>query len=167
MARAKAGTVLRTVDGITEKLCSSCKAKPVADFAPGGTSHGESQAGRHCQCRPCNRESQRKSRIRRATEVLTLTLLFVLTTPLGFAEKPSRIDVKRVQALAEQGIPEAEALLGQMYFDGRAVHRDYREAYIWFQKAADMGNPTTPSVHSNSFCRRSGMKSRSECPSNK
>jgi hypothetical protein len=46
---------LRVNNGVNEKLCSSCGLwKPLGDFSPGGGSHGASEGGKHCECRPCN-----------------------------------------------------------------------------------------------------------------
>jgi len=40
---------------------------------------------------------------------------------------------------AEQGNAEAQAALGYMYFHGRGVPQDYREALGWYRRAADQG----------------------------
>jgi hypothetical protein len=49
-------TKLRTVDGIDQKLCSCCGVwKPLTDFSP-----GESEDGRHCECRKCNNARHRR-----------------------------------------------------------------------------------------------------------
>jgi RNase P subunit RPR2 len=46
---------LRTVNGVEEKFCSTCKAwKPFSAFSPGGRSHQGSEGGVHCECKPCN-----------------------------------------------------------------------------------------------------------------
>src|SRR5262249_60718757 len=44
--------------------------------------------------------------------------------------------------LAEDGNARAQALLGQMFYRGRGVATDDREAAIWFRRAADQGNAT-------------------------
>src|SRR5262245_61915782 len=50
-----------TKSGIAGKACSTCEQwKPLEDFSPGGMSHGPSQGGRHCQCRPCNALAHRR-----------------------------------------------------------------------------------------------------------
>jgi len=52
---------LRNRNGVDEKLCSSCKRwKPLTDFSPGGKSHGPSEGGRHCECKPCNAGRHRR-----------------------------------------------------------------------------------------------------------
>lgn len=42
--------------------------------------------------------------------------------------------------LAEEGDDDAQLLLGDLYYDGDGVGRDYREAAKWYQKASDKGN---------------------------
>jgi len=46
---------------------------------------------------------------------------------------------KRVAPLAGSGHAEAQHLLGLMYYMGRGVARDYRQALHWHRKAADQG----------------------------
>ena len=48
--------------------------------------------------------------------------------------------VQWIQALAEQGEPEAQVLLGQAYLDGHGLEPDPRQARIWFRKAAEAGH---------------------------
>lgn len=48
-------------NGVLGKVCSSCEVwKPLTGFSPGGKSHGSSQGGRHCQCKPCNALAHRR-----------------------------------------------------------------------------------------------------------
>ena len=48
--------------------------------------------------------------------------------------------VQWIQALAEQGEPEAQVLLGQAYLDGHGLEPDPKQARIWFRKAAEAGH---------------------------
>lgn len=48
--------------------------------------------------------------------------------------------VQWIRALAEQGEPEAQALLGQAYLDGHGMEPNPRQARIWFRKAAEAGH---------------------------
>jgi TPR repeat protein len=50
--------------------------------------------------------------------------------------------MRLARPLAEAGDPRAEALLGQMYYRGRGVAQDEREAATWFRRAADQGDTT-------------------------
>ena len=45
------------------------------------------------------------------------------------------------RGLADTGDPEAEFMLGAMYFYGKGVVRDDVLAAIWFHKSANKGNP--------------------------
>lgn len=47
-----------------------------------------------------------------------------------------------VQPLAEAGDARAESLLGLMYYRGRGVAQDDKEAATWFRRAADQGDAT-------------------------
>lgn len=45
-----------------------------------------------------------------------------------------------IKAAAEQGMPDAQALLGQILLDGRGISQDATQARYWFAKAADQGH---------------------------
>ncbi|HXI99598.1 MAG TPA: tetratricopeptide repeat protein [Micropepsaceae bacterium] len=45
-----------------------------------------------------------------------------------------------LRPLAETGIPEAQISLGNMYFDGNGVPRDYAQSVKWYLLAANHGN---------------------------
>lgn len=47
--------------------------------------------------------------------------------------------LKEVVPLAEAGNADAQHLLGLMYYMGRGVRRDYKEAMLWHRKAALQG----------------------------
>ena len=44
-----------------------------------------------------------------------------------------------VRPLAEQGVAEAQFMLGTMYFDGQGVPQDHAEAFKWLRRAALQG----------------------------
>jgi len=48
--------------------------------------------------------------------------------------------LKIYTTLAEQGVPQAQYHLGQLYADGKAVPQDYETAAMWYRRAADQGN---------------------------
>jgi hypothetical protein len=51
---------LRERNGVMEKRCSCCGLwKPLTDFSPGGSSHGPSEGGKHCECHECNAKRHR------------------------------------------------------------------------------------------------------------
>ncbi|HEY0065507.1 MAG TPA: tetratricopeptide repeat protein [Telluria sp.] len=47
--------------------------------------------------------------------------------------------LKEITPLAKAGNPEAQHLLGLMYYMGRGVTRDYAQALVWHRKAAEQG----------------------------
>jgi TPR repeat protein len=64
----------------------------------------------------------------------------------GFAEGASAYNarnyalaLKEITPLAKAGDPDAQHLLGLMYYMGRGVQRDYRQAFSWHYKAALQG----------------------------
>ncbi len=67
--------------------------------------------------------------------------------PPAFAEgleahEYGRYDValKTLMPLAQEGLPEAQALIGYMFANGEGVPRDDAVAVVWFRKAAEQGN---------------------------
>ncbi len=59
-------------------------------------------------------------------------------TPPDLTVRPDSVAAVRV--LAEQGDAKAQMVLGIVYFEGRAVAKDFAEALSWFRKAAAQGN---------------------------
>ena len=47
--------------------------------------------------------------------------------------------IRELRPLAEQGVAEAQFLLGVMYDKGQGVPQDYAEAVGWYRKAAEQG----------------------------
>jgi len=83
---------------------------------------------------------------------LTIALALVLQcawpadASAGFAEGASAYNarnyalaLKEVAPLARQGNADAQHLMGLMYYMGRGVTRDYKQAFGWHQKAALQG----------------------------
>ena len=48
--------------------------------------------------------------------------------------------ISEVQKAAEQGLAEAQIVLGAMYSHGRGVAQDYKQAVAWYRKAAEQGD---------------------------
>ena len=48
--------------------------------------------------------------------------------------------ISEVQKVAEQGLAEAQNVLGVMYLHGRGVAQDDKQAVAWFRKAAEQGD---------------------------
>ena len=79
---------------------------------------------------------------RRLTRILTTLSLSVLAVtliaPWVFGQDPDPITELRRQA--EQGDPEAQYNLGDMYINGEGVPEDQAEAAHWFRLAAEQGH---------------------------
>ena len=58
----------------------------------------------------------------------------------AYEQRDYRTALKELKLLAEQGNPEAQALLGLMYNLGRGVPLDVDQAMKWSKAAADQGN---------------------------
>jgi TPR repeat protein len=81
---------------------------------------------------------------------LTIAILFALgahsPAMAGFAEGASAYNarnyalaLKEITPLAKAGDADAQQLLGLMYYMGRGVPRDYKQAFAWDYKAAQKG----------------------------
>jgi TPR repeat protein len=81
---------------------------------------------------------------------LTIAILCALgvhgSAMAGFAEGANAYNarnyalaLKEITPLAKAGDPDAENLLGLMYYMGRGVPRDYKQAFAWHYKAAQQG----------------------------
>ena len=81
---------------------------------------------------------------------LLIAIAFVLglqaSAHAGFAEGASAYNarnyalaLKEIVPLAKAGHADAQHLLGLMYYMGRGVARDYKQAFAWHHKAAQQG----------------------------
>ena len=48
--------------------------------------------------------------------------------------------IRLLQPFAQQGNVDAQYNLGMMYLDGKGVAQNYKQAMVWFQKAAQQGD---------------------------
>lgn len=53
-----------------------------------------------------------------------------------------RAAVNEFHPIAERGNAWAQVYLGEMYEDGKGVPQDYQQAKMWYQKAAEQGDPS-------------------------
>ena len=65
--------------------------------------------------------------------IAVIALVFGLALP-AWADSLSGI-----RTLAEQGDPEAQFVLGNLYRDGQGVEQDLTETLKWWEKAAELG----------------------------
>ena len=81
----------------------------------------------------------------RITLALATMLSFVAFTPVAAQDYQKGMNaansgdyataLKELHPLAEQGLAEAQFILGGMYLNGRGVPQDYDEAVKWFRLA--------------------------------
>lgn len=77
---------------------------------------------------------------------MTIAVSLAANATAGFTEganaynaKNYSLALKEVTPLAKAGHADAQHLLGLMYYMGRGVARDYKQALIWHRKAAEQG----------------------------
>jgi len=74
---------------------------------------------------------------------IIITTLFLLLGSNAFACYDKSLDIMdnydNCLVDAEEGVAEAQFVLGLMYYTGRGVAHDYREAVRWYTKAAKQG----------------------------
>jgi TPR repeat protein len=80
-----------------------------------------------------------------------LTLILTLTTGLisvpaeVFSAETSEATITArewIKKAAKQGSPDAQLILGRMYYYGKEIQKDYNAAAVWLEKAAAQGEPT-------------------------
>ncbi len=60
----------------------------------------------------------------------------------AFVNGDYKTALKELRPLAENGNADAQGFLGQMYFGGKGVPRDDRQAFNWTMRAAEQGDPS-------------------------
>jgi uncharacterized protein len=55
---------------------------------------------------------------------------------VGCQTGPSSSNLQQIRAAAQQGDAEAQYELGNAYYYGKGVPQDYKEAQMWYDKAA-------------------------------
>ena len=84
--------------------------------------------------------------MRKLFVAITLALGLHASAHAGFTEAANAYNarnyalaLKEILPLAKAGNPDAQHLLGLMYYMGRGVARDYKQAFAWHHKAAQQG----------------------------
>jgi TPR repeat protein len=62
-----------------------------------------------------------------------------------------------IQRAAEQGLPEAQMLLGTIYLNGDGISKDVTQAIFWLRKAGDGGNGDAFTNLGNIYCDGDGV----------
>ena len=65
---------------------------------------------------------------------------FMLATGRGVAQSVPAEAVRWYRKAADQGIAQAQYILGTMFYHGRGVAQSDEEAARWYHKAADQGH---------------------------
>ena len=73
-------------------------------------------------------------------EILALLVVVACWGSTLQANDWNNAPISEVQKAAEQGLAEAQIVLGAMYFQGRGVAQDYKQTGAWFRKAAEQGD---------------------------
>jgi hypothetical protein len=73
--------------------------------------------------------------------LLILAIICVLTLGCKRQETVGNAPIPRLRKLANQGDAAAQARLGWLYLEGKALARDMESGAYWMQKAADQGMP--------------------------
>ncbi len=70
--------------------------------------------------------------------VIFISLLLIAGS--SWAESGDEEQTAKYRVLAEQGDSNAQTMLGAMYYSGRGVIQDYKEAEKWWRLAAEQGD---------------------------
>ena len=73
---------------------------------------------------------------------LSIILLLISTTVIASSNEIDVIpeDMMDIYSLAQQGDPEAQEDIGEMYHYGRGVTRNFEKAFFWYELAANQGH---------------------------
>lgn len=78
----------------------------------------------------------------RALTTIILLVTFLLPVGKAAAFPPAGTkDLSTLQTQANQGSPEAQNGLGELYAKGKGMSQDYAQARTWYEKAASQGHP--------------------------
>ncbi len=70
---------------------------------------------------------------------ISISIVICLFIDPAFGESTEQSELEKIKSLAEQGLAEAQFVLGQIYHEGKGGVLDYREAIRWYLKAAEQG----------------------------
>ena len=70
---------------------------------------------------------------------LPMTVFFVVGFCVIFFGDPCERNRKREFRLAKRGVAWAQFRVGVKYEDGKGVSKDYRQAFMWYRRAAEQG----------------------------
>ena len=91
--------------------------------------------------------------MKRTTKVVWMAMAIIVFTLNLLSAEPQWL----VEA-AEQGKADAQYRLGEMYYDGKGVEKDYKKAFEWYLKAAEQGHEWAQSSIGLMYCLGRGVK---------
>jgi antitoxin component YwqK of YwqJK toxin-antitoxin module len=77
-------------------------------------------------------------------------------------EEPLPKGLEALKALAEKGDAKAQNKLGEKYYYGRGVEKDYKKAINWYRKAAEQGNDSGQTMTGVMYRRGWGVEEDDE-----
>ena len=85
-------------------------------------------------------------------------LCLVVACAVLFAVPLFAADFDATKKAAEGGDVQAQIDLGGMYYSGKGVERDYKQAVEWFRKVAEQGSAEAQNRMGNMYGRGHGVK---------
>ena len=85
-------------------------------------------------------EAKRMAEAKRLEEAERLEETKRLEEAKRIREAEQREDAHRLEEAKRIEVAQAQFELGEIYYEGQGVKRDYKKAFEWFQKAAEQGN---------------------------
>ena len=79
---------------------------------------------------------------------------------VSFRKQDYRQAFIRLKPEAERRNPEAQYAVGYMYYYGRGVVEDKKQAWIWINRAADLGQPDAVKAIKILYCNRAKAKKK-------
>ena len=97
--------------------------------------------------------------MKRIARISCVALALILTTQPIHAQKPIEDSKELIEtrAKAEKGDASAQFNLGNSYYNGEGVTKDYVEAVKWYRKAAEQNNASAQFNLGNSYYNGEGV----------
>ncbi len=87
-----------------------------------------------------------------------LTGADLLTGVSAFQKGDYATALRELRPLAEKGDAAAQAMLGLIYYQGKGVQQDYREALSWYFRAADRGDTSAQLALGSMYSQGQGVE---------
>ena len=92
--------------------------------------------------------------------VQMLLIFFVATTLFADANEQSAelTNIETISKAAKHGDAYAQFNLGKIYYNGKSIPQDYKQAASWYQKAARQGHPEAQNMLGRMYFAGKGLK---------